>query len=329
MMPTTAPKSNLLGLPPEIRNNIYSFLLQPSASRKPHPANDSYTTYDFRQALNLYYVNKQIHQEARAVFYALNTFVLIETPWAQALRHVARDGRVPIVATGQAGWTFDLWSLKVVINAPQWSAHGDQYLSFAIHVDDLPKFAATWRYSDLTEPLLNPQLSLGLQLRDPMRTEQWQEPVIPKAVQQRLLLPFTIVKRLHSVTFEGDLRPNKSVEKELMEGMQEPHETPESCLRRATQFKEAGNAALKAGKYNDALQLYTQAWTAMHIVVHGREREIHADAFFNKELKEPPFQGMQGHTVRLALRVKLVANTVMLYLKMGQYEVCRDDCLIR
>jgi len=312
---------HLLGLPPEIRNNIYGYILDPSASRKPHLSNPSYTTYDYRRALQLLYVNKQVYTEARAVFQSLNTFVLVETPWAEALNHVANEGRVPIVASGYPGWNFDLWSLKVEINAPQWRDYEDQHLSFAIHLDDLPAFTNKWRYSDLSEPMLNSQLGVTFALRDASRRAEWDEPRVSKALQQRLLMPFTIVKKLHSINFEGEPKPLPSVVDALKKGMSEPHESPESCLRKATSFKEAGNTALKAGRYEEALEMYNRAWLAMHIVIHGRERQIHADAHFNRELWEEPFKGMQGHAVRLALRVKLVANTVMLFLKMKEYDV--------
>ena len=81
-----------------------------------------------------------------------------------------------------------------------------------------------------------------------------------------------------------------------------------------------GNAELTAGNFHAALKLYTEAWEAMHVVVKGRQRHIHADAFFGRELKEDPFKGKNGQAERLILRVQLVANTCQAYLKLENWE---------
>ena len=77
----------LLDLPPEIRETIYSIILSPAANRCLLP--DDYSNYDFTAALVLYRINRQIYHEAREVFRQNNTFVRIETPWedAQSVDH--------------------------------------------------------------------------------------------------------------------------------------------------------------------------------------------------------------------------------------------------
>ncbi|PSK35059.1 hypothetical protein B9Z65_1642 [Elsinoe australis] len=308
----------LLSLPAEIRSHIFSFILDPSANRKID--SDNYTNYNFSPALQLFLVNKQVHSEARSLFFNINTFIVISTPWNEAQTHVAIEGHVPIIAGGERADKFSLWTMLILINAPNFEFAEEEMRKFVIHIDDLPAFATTWKYSDLTHPQLNPHLGLSLKFRDPKVRQDWEEPMIPKAVQSRLLLPLGVVKRLAGLEITGRPMPLKSLMEELQKAMNEPHESPESCLRRATHFKDEGNKALKVGKYEEALELYREAWLAMHIVVNGRERHVHADLYYNRELREEPFKGMQGHTVRLALRVKLVANTVMLYLKMEKYE---------
>ncbi|PNS17466.1 hypothetical protein CAC42_7149 [Sphaceloma murrayae] len=308
----------LLSLPAEIRSNIFSFILSPAANRHVDDAN--YAHYNFAPALTLLLVSKQVATEARAVFSRLNTFIVISTPWNEAQAHVAIEGHVPVIAGGDKALGFDQWTMMISINAPNYRFADDEMRRFVIHIDDLPAFTTTWKYSDLTHPQLNPNLGLSLKFKDPKAKGEWDEPTIPKAIQARLLLPFGVVKRLAALEITGRPMPLKSLTEKLQQEMNEPHESPESCLRRATQLKDEGNKKLKIGKYEEALQLYNQAWLAMHIVVNGRVRHVHADLYYNRELREDPFKGMQGHTVRLALRVKLVANTVMLYLKMEKYE---------
>lgn len=143
-----------------------------------------------------------------------------------------------------------------------------------------------------------------------------------KALQKKLLLPFGEVKDLHETVVNGALKPLSSVEQEMRRLQAIPQKSPEHCLREATKYKFEGNAALKAGDYPAALELYGEAWLAMHIVIKGRERHIHGDGFFRKELREEPYVGKNGDRERLLLRVQLVANTCAVYLKMGEWEEC-------
>lgn len=143
-----------------------------------------------------------------------------------------------------------------------------------------------------------------------------------KALQRKLLLPFGEVKYLHETVITGSLKPLSSVEQEMRTVQAIPHDSPEHCLREATKFKFEGNAALKAGDYDTALKRYDDAWLAMHVVIKGRERHIHGDGFFRKELREEPYVGKNGDRERLLLRVQLVANTCQVYLKMKEWEQC-------
>ena len=213
-------------------------------------------------------------------------------------------------------------SMSVVIDAPQSSMQDSESEFFVILLDDLEKFTKTWFYADLSHPGLNRFLRLTLQLRDPY-TPAWDEKRMPKWLQQKLLGPFGMVKDLRELVVQGNPKPFASVEKELRELQAVPHESAEYCLREATRKKVEGNAELNAGNYTAALKLYAEAWEAMHVVVKGRQRHIHADAFFGRELTEEPFQGKNGQAERLILRVQLVANTTLTYLKMQDWEEAR------
>ena len=316
-MTTERQPPHLLTLPPEIRENIYRLLLNPAANRLLEQ--DEYSSYDYRAAFVLFKLNHQICVEARKVFRDLNVFVRVETPWPEAQEHVAFEGHVPILMKKERAQRFKGHSMGVVIDAPQSPMQDSETEFFVILLDDLEKFTKTWLYADLSHPGLNRFLRLTLQLRDPY-TPAWEEKRMPKWLQHKLLLPFGMVKDLRELVVEGDPKPFASVEKQLRELQAVPHESAEYCLREATRKKVEGNAELNAGKYQAALKLYAEAWEAMHVVVKGRQRHIHADAFFGRELAEEPFKGKNGQAERLVLRVHLVANTTLTYLKLQDWE---------
>ena len=306
-----------LTLPPEIRENVYRLILNPAANRLSHP--DEYTDYDYRPALALFRLNNQIYIESRKVFRDLNVFVRIETPWPEAQSHVHSEGHVPILMKKERAARFMEHSLSVTIDAPQSPMHNPETENFIILLDDLEKFTKTWFYADLSHPGLNHFLRLTLRLRDPY-TPAWDDKRMPKWLQRQLLLPFGMVKDLRELVVEGDPKPFASLEVELRQQQALPHESAEYCLRETTKKKLEGNNALNAGNYRSALKLYAEAWEAMHVVVKGRQRHIHADAFFGRELHEEPFKGKNGQSERLILRVQLVANTCLAYLKLEDWE---------
>ena len=102
-----------------------------------------------------------------------------------------------------------------------------------------------------------------------------------------------------------------------------PYTSPEQCLEDATKLKDAGNTALGKKQYTEAIRLYEESFLAMHIVVTGRSRSVWADPFFQTSLSGGPFDGQHGHIVRLILRVRLVANIVLAYLKLENWDEAR------
>lgn len=308
---------HFLTLPPEIREHIYRLLLNPDANRLFEQ--DEYTDYDYSKALVLFRLNHQIYYEARKIFRDLNVFVRIETPWPEAQSHVAFEGHTPILMKDERAKRFNGHSLNVTIDAPHSPIADADKEHFVILLDDLEKFSKTWYYADLSHPGLNRFLRLQLQLRDPY-TPDWDDKRMPKWLQRQLLLPFGYVKNLHTVLITGDPKPLASIESELRQAQAVPHHSPEHCLRETTRLKADGNAELKAGNYKAAIAKYNEAWEAMHIIVKGRQRHVHADAFFGITLKEEPFNGKEGQAERLILRVQLVANTVLALIKLEEWE---------
>jgi hypothetical protein len=311
--------SSFLTIPPEIRELIYANILHPDVNRVYYE--DEYSSYDYAAALVLFKLNRQIYIESRKVFRDLNIFVRVETPWPEAQQHVALEGHVPILVSRGKAQRFNNHSLSVAIDAPDHTNPNLDNQCFVMLLDDLPKFTRMWFYSDLSHPGLNRHLRLNLTLRDPYCPE-WEEQRMSKSLQRRLLLPFGEVKNLMQTLTSGDLEPYRTLQDELKAEQAKPHQSPEYCLREATRLKLAGNEALKAGAYQKALQIYNDAWLAMHVVIKGRQRHIHADAFFGRELIEEPFRGKNGQSERLLLRVQLVANTCLVYLKLEEWETC-------
>ena len=128
-------------------------------------------------------------------------------------------------------------------------------------------------------------------------------------------MPFGIVKGLSEVDVRGECYD--SVQRTLKEEMAVPNKSPEQCLEEATKLKDAGNEALTKTQYLAAIRLYEESFLAMHIVCKGRSRWVWADAFFQKELQGGTFDKQHGHMVRMVLRIRLVANMVLAFLKLG------------
>ncbi|MCJ1250940.1 hypothetical protein MMC30_008168 [Trapelia coarctata] len=308
-------RSPFLELPGEIRELIYHNVFRSYDNK--HDSGGGYQHYKFD--LSLMRVNQQIYYESRKVFRQNNIFVSIETPWPEAQDHVRKDGYVPILITDEQAARFKNQHLSVVIDAPRYQPI-QEARKFIILVDDLPVFTEMWFYSDLTHPGLNANLRLTLKLQDPYPLPSESRPV-PKALQQKLLGPFGIVKGLHEVRVVGEHYP--SVERAMREGMATPYKSAEECLEEAEKLKDEGNKAGNNKNYEEAIELYERAFLAMHIVCEGRRRSVWADEYFHRELQSGPNKGQHGQMIRLVLRVRLVANIVHAYLQLHDYEEAR------
>ncbi|KAL9616461.1 MAG: hypothetical protein Q9160_008677 [Pyrenula sp. 1 TL-2023] len=314
-----SPPSHFLALPVEIRELIYQHLLSVDTTKQ--TSDDGYARYKFD--LSLFRTNRQIHDESLHIFRRLYQFVRIQTPWPQAQQHVASEGYVPIICSGQRAATFKNHHMLVDIDTPEFPFTADIH-SFVCIVDDLPLFTQMWFYSDLGHSdQLNPHLRLTLIIQDPY-VPVGGEPTIPVSLQRRLLKPFSIVKNLYTFDINGPSQQlSKSLEKDVRKAMTAPYDSPEKCLEAADRLKSLGNDALNKGDYREAIRQYEASFLAMHILVKGRRRNIWADAFFHADLKGGIFDGQNGHTVRLLLRIRLVANIVLAYLKLGEAEEAR------
>ena len=308
-------RSRFLEVPGEIREAVYHEILR-SVNNKQELGNQ-YNKYTFD--LSLFLTCRKVYDEAREVFRRDNIFVSIETPWPEAQQHVAIDGYVPLVITGEHAQRFQNQHLSVTIDSPQYAAL-HQNRKFVILLDDLPMFTEMWHYSDLTHPGLNAHLRLTLTLRDPYALSFEQKP-IPKALQRKLLEPFGRLKGLYETRIQGE--HYDSLEKSLREAMAIPYPTVEKCLEESTRLKDAGNEALKQKEYKEALRLYRESFLHLMIVCDGRRRSIWGDAYFHVQCKGGQFDQQEAQMVRLLLRIRLVANSIQAYLKLEDFEEAR------
>ncbi|KAI0869055.1 hypothetical protein GGS24DRAFT_480047 [Hypoxylon argillaceum] len=307
----------LLSLPPEIRDQIYTIILHPSNNRTFQA--DEYTDYNYRNALVLFRLNRQIYYEARDIFRTLNVFLRVETPWSEAEQHVNIVGHVPILMRGARAARFRGHSLQVTIETPAAGEPEQDTHQFIMLADDLPAFTKAWFYWDLSHPGLNRWLSLKLSLRDPY-TPDWDEKHVRRDVQRKLLIPFGDVKGLSASSITGDPKPQPKIAAELraLQAVKPP--PPEECLAEGIRFKNEGNELLQKDEVHAALAAYNRAWEAIHIVVKGRQRHVHAEAFFARDLVDEPFAGKNGQLERMNLRLQLVANTCLAYLKLRDWD---------
>lgn len=151
--------------------------------------------------------------------------------------------------------------------------------------------------------MLNDRLSTTFTLLKPSTSLQ---------TQRRLLLPFTQIKGLYSKEVTNYAR---EVRLELEIGMSTPLPTLSQCCESAADLMTQGDALVSTDP-KAALELYTAAFRAIHILIHGRTRRVLADAFFHHPITTGRFTHQTGLSVRIVLRLKLVSRTVLAHLKM-------------
>ena len=135
-------------------------------------------------------------------------------------------------------------------------------------------------------------------------------------------MPFGMIKDLDTFSVHGSkLLP--SVDEALKKERAIPDPTPEQCLEKGFALKDAGNALLKLGSYRQALQKYVDSFGAIHVHVSGRDRTVHCDGFYIRDLVSGTYKGQRGDYARMILRVQLVANIVLAYIKLEDFVEAR------
>ena len=303
---------SFLDYPPEIREQIYADILSTANSKVQSSNPDQPDRYEYQLAILL--TCHQIHREAKKVFQD-NVFIKVTTPWPEAIDHIRSEGKVPCITTGEKAHLFRHFHLWAFIDTPgPVHSFNQGTFSMLIALDDLEAFNNFWHFSNLNNHGLNQHLRLKLTLQDPHVPDR----KITKALQTRLLMPFGMIKDLDSFSVHGSkLLP--SVDEALKKLRAIPDPTPEQCLEKCFSLKEAGNELLKLGLYRQALEKYIDSFRAIHIYVSGRVRTVHCDGFYVRELTSGTYKGQRGDYARMILRVQLVANVVLAYLKIEEF----------
>lgn len=299
-----------LDFPAEIREQVYREILCSANVRRDTGLGDGFVQYDFQLAL--LYANRQIHHEAKKIFQD-NVFVKITTPWLEALGHISSEGKVPIVTAEDNAANFKAYHLWVYIDAPPAMVDNDTY-SMVICLDDLGLFTKTWRISNLNHPGLNTHLRLRLYIQDPHVSDR----KIPKPLQNRLLLPFGDIKDLYNCDVQGE-KVLPSVKESLAKAQATSEPSLEQCLEVARLLQEEGVREIQAGRFGSALQRFIEAFASIHILINGRSRYIYADGYYIRETPSGHYKDQRGDFVRMALRIELVANMILTYLKLEDY----------
>ena len=298
----------LLLCPAEIREQVYRELLSSACSRR---VREGRPRYKFQ--LNILRANRQIFQEAKKILED-NVFIKITTPWLEAIQHISSEGKVVVVATGDNAERYINQHLWVYIDAPEMPRLSRATYSMLMCLEDLEVFTAGWHINNLDNPELNRHLSLRLTVQDPYDHDR----KLPKSLQQRLLLPFGVIKNLSEFSIQGS-KVLPSVKEALVKAQAIPDPTREECLERATTLQEAGIKAIEAGDYRQALHTFFDAFAAMHIQIEGRKRTILAETFYIEVIQTGIYKGERGDYVRMGLRVSLVANVILAYLKLEEW----------
>ena len=245
-----------------------------------------------------------------AVDFALTQRVLVN--------HISSEGLVPIICTDFRADCFNDHHALVQITAPFHQAVPEH--TVVLLLDDLHLFTQTWYYSALSYPMLNDRLSTAFVLRDPDMddVDEGDEKDIPLPLQRKLLLPFGQVKGLYSMDIEGF---NKTVERELRTAMAVPPPTLQHSCELATKLLHEGDAHLARGAdgAEAALKSYKAAFHAIHILIHARTRRVLADTFFHAMITNGVYAGQTGMTVRVILRLKLVARMLSTHLLQANW----------
>ncbi|KAL5424588.1 hypothetical protein PMIN04_003126 [Paraphaeosphaeria minitans] len=297
-------------LPLELREQVYDEYFRPENRLEVYEVGEGIGgMYNFEFALLR--TNKQVYREALRSW-RKNVFVRVETPWPHAVHHIRSEGQVPIVAAGRRALECFQHRSLVQIAAP---LHGVTVPDHAIVLllEDVSKFTRVWYYSALNYISLNPQLCLIFALREP-DTPRDPKPV-PIELQRKLLLPFGDVKDLYDTQITGY---DESVIAELRKAMKVPYPTVRESCELATTLMDEGDLFLATNKPQLAHDAYIKSFDAIHIKISGRNRRILADGHFANDIHEGRYAGQAAMTVRVVLRIRLVARMIRTYIHLGQ-----------
>ena len=226
------------------------------------------------------------------------------------------QGKFAIIAENEGALSFIGFHMLVVLDFMA-DANTTVFYNYLTCLEDLPFLCQLLFYASCQGPNFSSLLHITLAISDPHAESKGT--LVPKALQESLMMPFAILKGLHGLTIKG--ARNKAVGKELRKAMSVPNPTAAEYLESAAQLKDAGNAAFKAGDYALSIRTYIRAYEAMHFIVQGERFAIMLDGYFASAnpLTGGRFDRQRGDLVRHHLGSQLSWNILQAYLKMREW----------
>ena len=307
-------KSNgatLLGLPLEIRESIYDYVMRPVVRQKHY----NKTCYTFDVAL--FRVCSQIGQESQDVFKRKYHIVLFRSN-SSVVGDMAAQNSVPVINVGTKASICRNYVMRVTVSYAGVGASADmtdKHLT-AILLEDLPKFCKAWFYWYGKNSLWEKHITIDF---NDNGSAIFSNGKIPIHFQEKLLLPFGILCTKDCTKIKGQWHDH-SVEHALREMIESPEATPLERLEECENIKNCGNEALTSGNHQKALDFYIRALDEIFVVCSGRHRLDTRKSFFDVILHDGHLPSHSGMEVYFLLRAKIAANILQTYLKMENYE---------
>jgi hypothetical protein len=347
---------SLFSLPLELREQIYSLYFKPS-DRLHHSQKlneEGFYGGVYRFEFQLLRANKQIYNEAKAVWQRENVFVKIATPWPSAGMYrvylMSEEEGIYEDEDWQGGsGEFDLVELRrdtrcgdvkidravlIPVRLVNHIAH-EGLVPIVCTDGRADRFTTEHALVSITAPFHQavPE-HMVVVLADDIHlfSQTWYYSALSyPMLNDRLSTTFTLLKPLTSLQTQRRLllpftqikglyskeiiNYAREVRLELETGMSTPLPTLSQCCESAADLMTQGDALVSTDP-KAALDLYTAGFRAIHILIHGRTRRVLADAFFHHPITTGRFMHQTGLSVRIVLRLKLVSRTVLAYLKM-------------
>jgi tetratricopeptide (TPR) repeat protein len=301
---------SFLGLPAELRNEVYRHLLL--ARRTKRHFGLGFASYNLH--VTILRTNQQIHNEALKVFHE-NRFIRIITPWTSFKKDVLIQGKFPLIAEEKASFC-ELWHMKMVLDF-RGDVDEDVFHNYITCLEDLPSLCKLLFYASCQFRDFSSLLHITLHIKDPNSDDD--ESSNPQALQEALVMPFAILKGLGAFAVRG--LDSESVQKKVKKEMKKPNPTAGDYLETAAKLKDKGNAAFKEGQYRLSIRRYIKAYEAMHFIVDGKRFAIMLDGYFViTPLVGGRFDGQRGDLIRHQLGSQLSWNIIQAYLKLEEYQ---------
>ena len=245
------PNPSLLGLPLEIRETIYSYVVFPT------PILRQELYHQYLLDLALFRTNKQISCEAITVF--KREYPVVEILTLEWTKEVRFNQIFPHIRLGKGRPSCESCILRVTLKKEPSSSTTDVH-RVLLFLKDLPRFCKVWA---LCGNATFAGSKLILEIRN-NGTEVFAESKLPVSLQEKLLMPFGVLDDKMNLSIPGDYH-DQEVEDELRRTIKarkpnaEERLMKENGLMEGNRLKEIEKTALKSGRHEEALYNYFEA----------------------------------------------------------------------